>query len=103
MTADLLDPVLAKLADMVAERVAAKIAAQAPPPPAAPATTREWLTTRQAAEYLGYKKNTLEIKRSRGDGPPFQKPTDNSVRYRRADLDVWAAQNPRRSTSEERA
>ncbi len=96
-----LDPLLAKLADMVAERVAERMARLAPPPaPAAPAA-REWLTTKQAAEYLGYKKNTLEIKRHKGEGPPFQKPTENSVRYRRADLDAWAAQHPRNSTSED--
>ena len=100
MTSDL-DPLLAKLADMVAERVAAKMAQLAPTPaaPTVPAA-REWFNTRQAAEYLGYKKNTLEIRRCKGDGPPFQKPTDNSVRYKRADLDAWAAQNPRRNTGE---
>ena len=55
--------------------------------------------TREAAEYLGLSKPTLERYRLTGDGPPFCK-LGKSVRYRRVDLDAWLASRLVRSTSE---
>lgn len=48
------------------------------------------LTTRQAAEYLGLAKSTLEIWRCRGEnGLPYLK-MGRAVRYRLSDLEAWA-------------
>ncbi len=46
------------------------------------------LTTSQAAAYLGYKPNTLEIWRSKGCGPRYYKP-GKEVRYRQEDLEAF--------------
>ena len=53
----------------------------------------EYLTTEQAAGYLGLSAEFLEVARYRGDGsgPPFIK-LQRLVRYRRADLDAWMEQ-----------
>lgn len=63
----------------------------------------ELLTTVVVAAYLGCKKNTLEIYRLTGKGPPFIKIGDGKqapVRYRRSDVEAWLAQRSFRSTSE---
>ena len=54
-------------------------------PSAAPSS---WLTTREAAAYLGLGKSTLEIWRMEGKGPQFTK-AGGRVRYNRAELDAW--------------
>jgi len=48
----------------------------------------EYLSTVQASEYTGFSKTTLDIWRSRGDGPPYIK-LAQAVRYKRTDLDDW--------------
>lgn len=77
---------LEALVDMVAERVAAKVSAAAPPP--APAQPDQWLTTREAARYLRRVPSTLEDWRKKGIGPRFYQ-QGRRVRYRRSDLDGW--------------
>lgn len=57
------------------------------------------LTTPQAADYLGLSRYTLEVWRSRGDGPQYLK-LGRSVRYRVDDLDAFAEQAARHHTSE---
>lgn len=57
------------------------------------------LDTRQAADYLGLSKFTLEIWRSRGDGPRYLK-LGRSVRYTREDLNAFMNAAARRHTSE---
>ena len=51
-----------------------------------------FLTTRDAASYLGLTQNTLRIMRVRGDGPPYHrigKPLTGHVVYSKADLDAF--------------
>jgi hypothetical protein len=57
------------------------------------------MTTREAAEYLGMKPNTLEIWRGKGTGPHFYK-YDGPVRYAKEDLDAWLDERKRRNTSQ---
>jgi len=47
-----------------------------------------YLTTFQAASYLGVSHQYLEIGRCKGDGPPFIK-LSRLVRYKKSDLDQW--------------
>lgn len=58
-----------------------------------------FLTTEQAAEYLGLAPKTLEKNRVVGGGPPFRK-HGRRVLYRREDLDAWSESQLRRSTSD---
>jgi excisionase family DNA binding protein len=55
--------------------------------------TAEYLTTEQAATYLGLSAEFLEVARYKADdsGPPFIT-LQRLVRYRRADLDAWMEQ-----------
>lgn len=66
------------------------------------AQNQAFLTTRDAAEYLGMKPQTLEAWRCRGDGPRFVK-LGRSVRYRQSDLDQWIESRTRSNTSEQEA
>jgi excisionase family DNA binding protein len=81
---------LTELADAVADRVLQRLADVVLPEPApAPAATAStWLTTTEAARYLGLGKSTLEIWRMAGKGPTFTK-AGGRVRYARSDLDAW--------------
>jgi excisionase family DNA binding protein len=60
----------------------------------------ELINTKQVAELLMAKANTVEIWRCRGEGPPFIK-VGRSVRYRRSDVDAWLDKQTRQSTSEQ--
>ena len=55
--------------------------------------------TRRAAVYLGLSRRTLDGYRVSGDGPAFHR-FGNRVRYRRADLDAWAAERRATTTAE---
>lgn len=59
----------------------------------------EVLTTLEAASYVRLGKPTLERFRVSGDGPLYCK-LGGSVRYRKADLDLWLEACRVRSTSE---
>ena len=59
-----------------------------------------YLSTRQAAEYLGLSTRTLDRYRVSGDGPVFHR-FGGRVRYLRVDLDAWAATRRRASTSDD--
>lgn len=60
-----------------------------------------WLSTRQAAAYLGFKETTLEVWRSTGGGPAFYRIAGRTVRYHQNDLDAWAMdRGPARNTAE---
>lgn len=53
-------------------------------------TTTPYLSTRQAALYLGLAPRTLANKRSRGEGPRFLKSGQRGViRYLKSELDLW--------------
>jgi excisionase family DNA binding protein len=60
--------------------------------------TQQYLTTAQAAQFLGLSEPTLERHRVKGTGPVFHRLGGKLVRYRIADLDAWA--KPATSTSE---
>lgn len=62
-------------------------------------STSPFLTTQQAAEYLGLKRRTLEKMRVVGGGPPYRK-HGRYVRYHRDELAVWSESRARRSTSD---
>lgn len=62
-------------------------------------TIREYMNTKQAADYLGFSHQFLEIGRHKGYGPPYLK-FPQAVKYRRCDLDAWAEQHLRQHTSE---
>lgn len=58
-----------------------------------PTTAPRWgpvLTTRQAAEYIGLKPQTLRVMKSEGAGPVVFKQSRLNVYYP-ADLDAWLA------------
>jgi excisionase family DNA binding protein len=59
----------------------------------------EYLNTSQAASYLKISRRYLEALRLKGGGPPFIS-LGRCRRYRRCDIDAWAATRLRRSTSE---
>ncbi len=59
-----------------------------------------FLNTRQAAGYLGLAKRTLDRYRLQGGGPIFHR-FGNRIRYLRTDLDAWAAERRRTSTSDD--
>jgi hypothetical protein len=56
----------------------------------APTVASEYMSTRQAAQYLNLSRQYLEAARYRGDGsgPPYIK-LERAVRYRRSVLDAW--------------
>lgn len=62
-------------------------------------TNREYMNTKQAAEYLGFSVQFLEIGRHKGYGPTYLK-FPQAVRYKRTDLDAWAGEHRRQHTSQ---
>ena len=62
--------------------------------------TPEFLTTSQAAAYLGVSKPRMEGWRCHGGGPPFTK-LGRIVRYKRSELDAFMRAHQRRRTSDE--
>lgn len=58
-----------------------------------------YLSTPQAAQYLGLSPRTLEKMRVIGGGPLFHK-FGRRVLYQEADLATWAESKRRRSTSD---
>ena len=61
---------------------------------------RKYLSTREAAEYLGLSPRTLDRYRVSGDGPVFHR-FGGRVRYTRSDLDAWAERRRRASTADD--
>jgi hypothetical protein len=59
---------------------------------------RQFLATREAAEWLDLKPNTLEKMRIRGNGPMFRK-HGRYVRYHREDLIAWSEANKQQCTA----
>ena len=58
------------------------------------------LDVRQAAQRLGLSKSTLDKMRCSGRGPRFIRASDRAIRYDPADLQAFADERRRRSTSE---
>lgn len=63
-----------------------------------PDTTKEWLSTAEAAEYLSLSRSHLNKLRCIGGGPRFSAAT-RAIRYRRSDLDAWMEDHYKASTS----
>jgi predicted DNA-binding transcriptional regulator AlpA len=61
------------------------------------------LDERGAAAMLGMTPRTLQEWRRVGSGPPYVRISSRCVRYRVADLESWAAERVRTSTSAEAA
>ncbi len=49
---------------------------------------KTWLTTLEAADYVGIPAKTLEAYRTQGKGPRFSR-VGKHVRYHRSDIDSW--------------
>ena len=64
------------------------------------APSHELLLTEQAAQYLKLSPSTLAKLRLSGNGPQFLRLAGRSIRYRRSDLDAWAAAGAKVSTSQ---
>jgi excisionase family DNA binding protein len=62
-------------------------------------TYPEYLTTPQAAAYLGLSESLLEKRRCTGGGPRYSK-IGKAVRYLRDDLDAWMHATRRHSVSQ---
>ena len=58
------------------------------------------LTQAEAAERLGLSPRWMEVRRYQGGGPPFVRVSSRCVRYRPQDLEAWAAERVRTSTSD---
>ncbi len=58
------------------------------------------LTEAEAAELLGFTPRFLQNRRARGDGPRYCFVSKRAIRYRPADLEEWAEQRLRTSTSD---
>lgn len=58
------------------------------------------LDERAAAAALGLTPRTLQSWRARGGGPRFVRVSSRCIRYRLSDLDEWAAERVRTSTSD---
>lgn len=59
----------------------------------------DFLDTRRAADFLGLKKNTLDVWRLQGKGPRFVR-FGRAVRYRLTDLENFIEANTHEHTSE---
>jgi hypothetical protein len=58
------------------------------------------LTTPQTADWLGVSVQWLEIRRSRGGGPPFERLSPKIVRYRRGKVRSWLDQRAHARTAD---
>jgi len=62
-------------------------------------TLKPYLSTKEAAQYLGLGESTLEKLRLTGQGPRYSRPLRKII-YQRSDLDSFVAAHLRCSTSE---
>jgi excisionase family DNA binding protein len=81
--AHLLDALLARLADLVAERLAARSQE------AAQQDAEEWMDTRRAAEYLGVHRDTIRKLAAERAIPTHQDGPGCKLYFRRDELDEW--------------
>lgn len=51
-----------------------------------------YMTTREAADFLGFTAGTLRVWRSQGKGPSYYK-VGSTVRYEMDDLEAWKNEN----------
>jgi hypothetical protein len=60
---------------------------------------QHYLTTAQAAQYLGFSRQFLEIARHKGGGPKYLK-FSRAIRYHLAELDEWMLSHRRQHTAQ---
>jgi hypothetical protein len=58
------------------------------------------LTEAEAADRIGFTARFLQERRYRGGGPRFVRISARAIRYRPEDLEAWAAERVRTSTSD---
>ena len=58
------------------------------------------LTEAEAARLLGFTPRFLQERRYKGGGPKFVRVSARAIRYRREDLETWAEERLRTSTSD---
>jgi hypothetical protein len=75
------------------DRRAAEVAAQ-------PGSDDDLLTTPELAEYLGCSTQWVEIGRSKGYGPEFERVSRKMIRYRRGKVRKWLDGRSHGSTAE---
>lgn len=78
-----LDELLGQLADLVADRVATRLAGSRHD------GKEEWLDTRRAAEYLGIHRDSVRRLAAERSIPTEQAGTGCKLYFRRSDLDNW--------------
>jgi excisionase family DNA binding protein len=83
-----LDDLLAQLADLVADRIAIRLAG----PPAS--QKDEWLDTRRAAEYLGIHRDSLRRLAAERAIPTEQAGAGCKLYFKRSDLNAWRCAGP---------
>ncbi len=83
------DAIVAHLADLVAERLAARLAVPS-------RQVDEWLDTRGAAEYLGVHRDTVRRLAAERTVPSEQEGPGCKLFFRRSDLDEWRCSDRRR-------
>jgi excisionase family DNA binding protein len=85
-----LDQILGQLAELVADRIAARLAEPQRQ------RTDEWMDSRRAAEYLGIGRDSLHRLAAEGSIPTEQAGFGCKLFFRRSDLDAWRhnAQGP---------
>jgi excisionase family DNA binding protein len=76
------DVLLNQLVELVADRVAARLAAPTP-------AVDEWLDTRAAADYLGVHRDTVRRLAAERTVPSEQEGPGCKLFFRRSDLDAW--------------
>jgi predicted site-specific integrase-resolvase len=59
------------------------------------------LDTKNASLYLGVSVKTMATWRTKGEGPPFIKPTGNRIFYFQNDLDAWINRFDRAASTSE--
>jgi excisionase family DNA binding protein len=79
----ILDELLGQLAELVADRVVARITAPRRE------SADEWLDTRRAAEYLGIHRDSLRRLAAEGSIPTEQAGAGCKLYFKRLDLDEW--------------
>ncbi|WP_306589570.1 AlpA family transcriptional regulator [Geothrix sp. 21YS21S-4] len=60
-----------------------------------------YLTTQQAATFIGCSRHTLEVLRIKGGGPEFMKVGPRRVVYLQRDLEAWVEAGRRKSTADD--
>ncbi len=61
---------------------------------------QQLLTPQESADFLSLTRRFLEVRRLRGDGPPYIKISERCVRYRLSDLENWVDDRRRTSTAD---